>query len=254
VFHSVLQCVIRLLHSVTHQTLCENALHTCRGISNTRRRSRRTMGWLQSVGSIKSQVSFAEYRLFCRALLQKRPIILSILLTKATPYTTEGDTPRTFADTHIHTLTHTLIHTHRWSQHGQQRCATMHTCSTPTAVCQRPAKSSFARAKPTPTTPGCAKTSTSSANLSPLSEFERGDLSESLLSFQEGEGSPLSKGERGGKLALSDSSYSEAEGEERGERKKEKEKRCQGPNSPEIIGGCRRARREGRIDAQGCPL
>ena len=151
-----------------------------------------------------------EYSLLCRALLQKRPIILSILLTKATPYTTEGDTPRTFADTHIHTLTHTLIHTHRWSQRGQQRCATMHTCSTPTAVCQRPAKSSFARAKPTPTTPGCAKTSTSSANLSPLSEFERGDLSESLLSFQEGEGSPLSKGERGGKLALSDSSYGES--------------------------------------------
>jgi len=27
-----------------------------------------------------------EHRLFCRAVLQKRPIILSILLTKATPY------------------------------------------------------------------------------------------------------------------------------------------------------------------------
>jgi len=44
------------------------------------------MGWLRSVGSIKLQVSFAEYCLFCRALLQKRPMILSILLTKATPY------------------------------------------------------------------------------------------------------------------------------------------------------------------------
>ena len=43
------------------------------------------MGWLRSVGSIKLWVSFAEYRLFYRALLQKRPIILSILLTKATP-------------------------------------------------------------------------------------------------------------------------------------------------------------------------
>ena len=30
-------------------------------------------------------VSFAEHRLFNRALLQKRPIILSILLTEATP-------------------------------------------------------------------------------------------------------------------------------------------------------------------------
>ena len=33
------------------------------------------MGWLRLVGSIKLQVSSAEYRLFCRALLQKRPII-----------------------------------------------------------------------------------------------------------------------------------------------------------------------------------
>jgi len=45
-----------------------------------------TMGWLELVGSIKLQVSFAEYRLFYRALLQKRPIILSIPLTVATPY------------------------------------------------------------------------------------------------------------------------------------------------------------------------
>ena len=44
------------------------------------------MGWLRSVGSIRLQVSLAEYRLFYRALLQKRPIISSILLTKATPY------------------------------------------------------------------------------------------------------------------------------------------------------------------------
>jgi len=42
------------------------------------------MGLLRSVGSIKLYVSFAEYRLFYRALLQKRPIILSILLTEAT--------------------------------------------------------------------------------------------------------------------------------------------------------------------------
>ena len=35
-------------------------------------------------------MSSAEYRLFYRALSQKRPIILSILLTKATPYNTWG--------------------------------------------------------------------------------------------------------------------------------------------------------------------
>jgi len=39
------------------------------------------MGWLRLVGSIKLQVTFADYSLFHRALLQKRPIVLSILLT-----------------------------------------------------------------------------------------------------------------------------------------------------------------------------
>ena len=34
----------------------------------------------------KSIVSFAEYSLFYRALLQKRPMILPILLTKVNPY------------------------------------------------------------------------------------------------------------------------------------------------------------------------
>ena len=34
------------------------------------------MGWLRCVGSLKLQVSFAEYGLFFRALLQKRPMIL----------------------------------------------------------------------------------------------------------------------------------------------------------------------------------
>jgi len=49
------------------------------------------MGWLRSVGSIKLQVSFAEYCLFYRSILQKRPIILSILLSSATPYDTLPD-------------------------------------------------------------------------------------------------------------------------------------------------------------------
>ena len=44
------------------------------------------MGWLRIVGSIKLQVSSAEFRLFYRALLQTRLIILLIPLTKATPY------------------------------------------------------------------------------------------------------------------------------------------------------------------------
>ena len=41
--------------------------------------------WLRLVGSIKLQVSFAEYHLFYRALLQMRPKKSSILLSEATP-------------------------------------------------------------------------------------------------------------------------------------------------------------------------
>jgi len=44
------------------------------------------MGWLQSVGSIKLQVSFAKEPYKRDEILHKRPAILSILLTVATPY------------------------------------------------------------------------------------------------------------------------------------------------------------------------
>jgi len=44
------------------------------------------MGWLWLVGSIKLQVSFAKETYKRDDILQKRPIILSILLTVATPY------------------------------------------------------------------------------------------------------------------------------------------------------------------------
>ena len=44
------------------------------------------MGWLRLVGSLRLEVSFAEYSLFYRALLQKRPIILRSLRIVATPY------------------------------------------------------------------------------------------------------------------------------------------------------------------------
>jgi len=44
------------------------------------------MGWLRFVGSLKLQVSFAEYSLFYRALFQKRPKILRSLLIVATLY------------------------------------------------------------------------------------------------------------------------------------------------------------------------
>jgi len=44
------------------------------------------MGWLRLVGSFKLYVSVAEYSLFYKALLHKRPIILWSLLIVATPY------------------------------------------------------------------------------------------------------------------------------------------------------------------------
>jgi len=43
------------------------------------------MRWLRLVGSLKLQVSFAEYGLFYKALLQKRPTILRSLRIVATP-------------------------------------------------------------------------------------------------------------------------------------------------------------------------
>jgi len=43
------------------------------------------LGWLRLVGSLKLDVSFAEYSLFYRALLQKRHIIPGSLLVVATP-------------------------------------------------------------------------------------------------------------------------------------------------------------------------
>ena len=50
-----------------------------------------SMGWLQLVGCLKVQVSLQNTGLFCRALLQKRPIFLSILLIVATPYNIQSD-------------------------------------------------------------------------------------------------------------------------------------------------------------------
>jgi len=53
---------------------------------NHLRKSSPHMGWLRLVGWIKSYVSFAKKPYKRDDLLQKRPIILSILLTVATSY------------------------------------------------------------------------------------------------------------------------------------------------------------------------
>ena len=44
------------------------------------------MGWLRLVGCLQIYVSLQNIGLFCRSLLQKGPIFLSILLIVATPY------------------------------------------------------------------------------------------------------------------------------------------------------------------------
>jgi len=64
------------------------------------------MQWLRLVGSIKLWVSYAEYSLFYRAFLLKRPIILSILFTAATPYPLSC-TPHTLSCTlYMHIFSH----------------------------------------------------------------------------------------------------------------------------------------------------
>ena len=91
------------------------------------------VGWLRLVGSFKLQVSFAEYSLFCTALLQKRPynfkeptdrshpicsiaIVLDSISSALTfenwysPAYLQTCTPT--LSTHLHTSTHTCTHLH----------------------------------------------------------------------------------------------------------------------------------------------
>ena len=52
------------------------------------------MGWLSLIGSFKFYDSFAEYNLFYRAVLQKRPMFLGSLLIVATSYHASADQQR----------------------------------------------------------------------------------------------------------------------------------------------------------------
>jgi len=67
------------------------------------------MGRLILEGPLKSQVSFAEYRLFYRSLLQKRPIIVRSLLVAATPYK-QMHARTLYTSPHINTHRHAHIH------------------------------------------------------------------------------------------------------------------------------------------------
>jgi len=63
------------------------------------------MGWLRLVASLKLQVSLENIGLFCRALLQKRPMIWRSLLNVATPYKRVGGVSLQEPIAHIH-ITH----------------------------------------------------------------------------------------------------------------------------------------------------
>jgi len=99
VLHTVilLRCYCALTHAHTHSLSFSLSLSRVLPVCSS--------GWLRSVGSIKSLVSFAEYRLFYRALLQKRPRISRSLLIVATPY--GYCTHCHFALLLQHSLTHT---------------------------------------------------------------------------------------------------------------------------------------------------
>jgi len=67
------------------------------------------MGWLRLVGSLKLQVSFAEYHLFYRALLQKRPIKKAHTRSFLREYVGWYICPCTTKETHVFTKeTYTL--------------------------------------------------------------------------------------------------------------------------------------------------
>ena len=123
--HCVRSVCIYLSHSLTHTpctcswhsssvyTSFRSSLSLCLSLTHL---TYAPMGWLRLVGSIKLQVSFAEYSLFYRALLQKRRIMLSILLSEATPYL-RLSCHRNNRQDKTNAVTETDIDTHTWSRH-----------------------------------------------------------------------------------------------------------------------------------------
>ena len=101
------------------------------------------MGWLWLVGSLKIQVSFAEYGLFYRALLQKRPMFLGSLRIAATSYLIYylciiyyylifnrfWDSANQHTATHCNTLQHTATHCDTL-QHTATHCNTLQNTAT----------------------------------------------------------------------------------------------------------------------------
>ena len=76
-YHVLAMCIIMVLLHIcwTLLRIYRTLLHICRTLLRINRALARYMGWLRLVGTLKLWVSFAEYSLFYRALLQKRPDI-----------------------------------------------------------------------------------------------------------------------------------------------------------------------------------
>ena len=68
------------------------------------------MEWLRSVGSLKLYVSFAKAPYKRDDILQKRPVILSIVLTIATPYLLSFPHKRKYQNVYIHTCMYVHIY------------------------------------------------------------------------------------------------------------------------------------------------
>jgi len=136
VWHDSFTCVAELVHvcgfiscSTWHGScICVIELvHMC------------SMGWLRLLGSIKLKVSFAKETYKRDYILQKRPIVLSILLTVATRYHWMPDVTivcmyvwmYSYMNTHvlIYALTYAPIYIYIYSITECLMCACMYECS-----------------------------------------------------------------------------------------------------------------------------
>jgi len=80
------KCVLSCAQVCINVSFCLcKYVHMCPFVGVHGTSSKATMAWLRLVGSLKLYVSLENIGLFCRALLQERPIILRSLLIVATP-------------------------------------------------------------------------------------------------------------------------------------------------------------------------
>jgi len=92
------------------------------------------MGWLRLVGSLKLQVSFAEYGLFYRSLLKKRPMIWRSLLVAAIPQSLVARWSRWLPKRMKSHMSPKYLTWIRIYKHVYHLCHTLRTCKPPQTV------------------------------------------------------------------------------------------------------------------------